>query len=97
MKSLKLIDDTNNSEEFVKERHVVNYLKSMAALEEAMEPYKEQKKELRQEYIENGWLSKDELWAAVKAFRLYIQGKDLIEINDMFEAIERQFGVRNEL
>ena len=45
MKSLKLIDDTNNSEEFVKERHVVNYLKSMAALEEAMEPYKEQKKD----------------------------------------------------
>ena len=44
--SLKLVDENLNEEE-AKEQYVVNYLKSMLAIEEAMEPYKEQKKELR--------------------------------------------------
>ena len=35
-----------------KEQHVVNYLKSMLAIEEAMEPYKEQKRELKANYLE---------------------------------------------
>jgi len=79
-----------------KEGYVVNYLKSMIALEEAMEPFKEQKKELRSEYIKKEWLSKDEIWSAVKAFRLYKQAADLDELNDMFDLIENQFGSRGE-
>ena len=93
MESLKVV---NNEEEYTREQYVVSYLKSMLALEEAMEPFKEQKKELRQEYVENGWLSKDEIWSAVKAYRLYLKGADLTELNDMFEAIERQFGAKSE-
>lgn len=75
-----------------KEQHVVNYLKSMLAIEEAMEPYKEQKKELRTEYVDEGWLTKDEIWAAVKAFRLYMKAADMDDLNDMFEIVEKQFG-----
>ena len=91
--NLTVIDgDTNEEGEATKEQYVINYLKSMVALEEAMEPFKEQKKELRAEYVENGWLSKDDIWAAVKAFRLYRQAADLDELNDMFELIETQFG-----
>jgi len=92
--SLTVLDGTTEEtpEETTKEQYVVNYLKSMVALEEAIEPYKEQKKELRTEYVENGWLSKNDIWAAVKAFRLYKQAADLDELNDMFEVIEKQFG-----
>ena len=86
---------TNESEE-TKEHYVVNYLKSMLAIEEAMEPYKEQKKELRKEYIEQGWLTKDEIWSAVKALRLYEKGADMDDLNDMFVAIERKFGEKND-
>ena len=85
-------NETEVTEEATKEQYIINYLKSMVALEEAIEPYKEQKKELRSEYVENGWLSKDEIWAAVKAFRLYKQAADLDELNDMFDLIEKQFG-----
>jgi len=84
-------------EEFSKEQLVVNYIKSMLALEQAIEPFKEQKKELRSEYIEQGWLTKDEIWSAVKAYRLYEKGADMDDLNDMFEAVEKQFGVKNEL
>jgi len=93
--NLTVIEDSVD-EEATKEQYVVNYLKSMLALEEAMEPYKEQKKELRAEYIENEWLSKDEIWSAVRAFRLYNQAADLDELNDMFELIEKQFGAQEQ-
>lgn len=91
----------NTKEEMVeteetKEGYVINYLKSMLALEEAMEPYKEQKKELRDEFIEQGWLTKDEIWAAVKAYRLYEKGADMDDLNDMFYAVEKQFGPKAE-
>lgn len=93
--NLTIIEDSADGEA-TKEQYVVNYLKSMIALEEAMEPYKEQKKELRAEYVENKWLSKDEIWSVVKAFRLYSQAADLDELNDMFELIEKQFGAQEQ-
>ena len=100
MNSLKVVDTDLDPQmtktEDQKENYVVNYLKSMLAIEEALEPFKEQKKELRQEYIDNAWLSKDEIWAAVKAFRLYKKGADMDDLNDMFDTIERQFGVKSE-
>jgi len=88
--NLTVIDNEDN--EVSKEQYVINYLKSMIALEEAMEPYKEQKKELRDEYVESKWLTKDEIWSAVKAFRLYNKAADMDDLNDMFDIIEKQFG-----
>ena len=85
------------SQEETKEHYVVNYLKSMLALEEAMEPFKEQKKELRVEYIENGWLTKDEIWSAVKALRMYQKSQNLDSVNEMFDLIEKQFGPAEEV
>jgi len=83
-------------EEFSKEQLVVNYIKSMLALEQAMEPFKEQKKELRSEYIEQECLTKNEIWSAVKTYRIYEKRADRDQLNDMFEAVEKQFGVKNE-
>jgi len=92
LKSVDLSGDENKEEEVTKEQYVISYLKSLLALEEAMEPYKEQKKELRGEYVENGWLTKDDIWSAIKAFRLYRKAADMDDLNDMFEIIEKQFG-----
>ena len=44
------IKETKDNEE-TKENYVINYLKSMITIEDAIEPYKEQKKDLRTEYI----------------------------------------------
>jgi hypothetical protein len=94
MNSLKLIDDSSIQEE-ERDQYVVKYLQSMLAIEEAIEPYKEQKKDLRKEYIENGWLTKDDIWAAVKALRLYEKGTDMEDLNEIFNAIEKKFGASN--
>ena len=93
---LEEVEEKQDNEES-KEHYVVNYLKSMIALEEAMEPYKEQKKELRVEYIENGWLSKEEIWSAIKAFRMYQKAADLDAVNEMFDIIEKKFGIKEEV
>ena len=87
-----IVVDGATEEEVSKDQYVIDYLKSLIALEEAMEPYKEQKRELRGEYIENNWLTKEDIWSAVKAFRLYKATADMDDLNDMFDLIEKQFG-----
>ncbi len=63
-------------------QYVKEYINSLVAIEEAMEPYKEQKRELRAEFKENGWLDTDEIRAAVKAYRLF---KDKVDIEEVVE------------
>ena len=70
-----------------KQRYVKEYIRSLAAIEECIEPYQEQKRELRSEFRENGWLNTDEIRAAVKAYRLYKHKYDMEEIVENFEAI----------
>jgi hypothetical protein len=94
MSSLKLVDE-NLSDEEAREQYIINYLKSVVALEEAIAPYREQKKELRKEYIDNGWLSREDIWSAIKAYRLYMQGIDMDDLNDMFATVEKKLGEKN--
>ena len=73
---------TTNNE---RKRYVKEYIRSLVAIEEAMEPYKEQKRDLRTEFRENGWLNTDEIRAAVKAYRLF---KDNVNIDEVVENFE---------
>ena len=73
--------------------YVKEYIRSMVAIEEAMEPYKEQKRDLRAEYKENGWLNTDEIRAAVKAYRLF---KDNVNIDEVVENFEMLSGENSE-
>ena len=70
-----------------KKRYVMEYIRSLVAIEEAMEPYKEQKRELRTEYREQGWLNTDEIRAAVKAYRLFMGKIDIDEVYDNYKAL----------
>ena len=70
-----------------KKRFVKEYVRSLNAIEEAMEPYKEQKRDLRAEFRENGWLSTDEIRSAVKAYRLYKGKHNIDEIVDSFNIL----------
>ena len=70
-----------------KKRYAKEYVRSLNAIEEAMEPYKEQKRDLRKEFKENGWLSTDEIRAAVKAYRLYKGKFNIDEITDNFRLL----------
>ena len=75
---------TTNQE---KKQYVKEYIRSLKAIEDCIEPYQEQKRELRTEFRENGWLGTDEIRAAVKAYRLYKGKFNIDEVVDNFNAI----------
>tara|TARA_Y100000034_G_scaffold116547_1_gene154993 strand:- start:182 stop:433 length:252 start_codon:yes stop_codon:yes gene_type:complete len=70
-----------------KKRYVKEYIRSLDAIEECMEPYKDQKRDLRKEFRENGWLNTDEIRAAVKAYRLYKGKYNIDEVVDNFKML----------
>ena len=77
-------------ENLTKDEHIVNFIKAFSAIEEAMEPFKEQRKELRENYSENDWLTKQDMRLAVKAYRLIQQGADMEQLTDYFNNLKRK-------
>ena len=83
----QIVMEERLADEKTKEEHMADYLESMKALEEAMEPYKEQKRELKAEYVEEGWLTKQDISLAVKAYRLAKSDTDMSELIDMVQSL----------
>ena len=73
-----------------KEQHMGDYIKSVKALEDAMEPYKEQKRELKTEYIDNGWLTKEDISLTVRAYRLLKSEVDIDALIDVYENLRKE-------
>ena len=67
---VEIVEEYEEAAFKTKEQHMADYIKSIKALEDAMEPYKEQKRELKSEYVDNGWLTKEDISLTVKAYRL---------------------------
>jgi hypothetical protein len=78
-----------SDQEKTKEEYAVQYIKALAAVEEEIEPYLEHKRDLRKNYMDNGWLNRDEIWAAVKAFRFIQKDGDMEQFNDMYEKLRK--------
>ena len=76
-----------------KKRYVKEYVQLLKAIEDAIEPYQEQKRELRAEFRDRGWLNTDEIRATVKAYRLY---KGKLNIDEIYENFHTIAGVGEE-
>jgi len=72
-----------------KEQHMADYIKSIKALEDAMEPYKEQKRELKADYIDSGWLTKEDISLTVKAYRLLKSEVDMDALIDIYDNLRK--------
>tara|TARA_Y100000034_G_scaffold136917_1_gene217094 strand:+ start:2537 stop:2827 length:291 start_codon:yes stop_codon:yes gene_type:complete len=72
-----------------KEEHVKNYLKDLAETEASMEPFKEHKRDMRKSYIEEGYLTKEEIWAAVKAYRMVKGEKDMEALIEAYDQVKK--------
>jgi len=83
------MSDEMTKEEQEKAKYIDSYIKSLAALESAMEPYKDQKRDLRAEYDEQGWLSKDEQRMAIRAWRMVQKEECIHELSDYFDRISK--------
>jgi len=78
------------SAELTKEDYIVNYIKSLATIEEAMVPYRDQRKDLRKSYVDNGWLEKEDIKVAIRAYRLMKQDVDFDELRATYRTIKQQ-------
>ena len=79
----------NNEPKVTKEERIVDYIKSVASIDEALEPFKEQKKALKTNYVENGWLDKEEIKMAMKAYKMIKDDVDLDQLMDFYETVGR--------
>jgi hypothetical protein len=70
-----------------RQRYIVEYVRSLKEIEDAMEPYKEHRRDLRNEYRRQGWLTKDEMSVAVKAYRLMKGEVDLDELYETYSVL----------
>ena len=49
--NLRIVNNSNERDIVEKEKHITMFIKSLVAIEEAMEPFKDQKRDLRTFYI----------------------------------------------
>jgi hypothetical protein len=71
-----------------KQEYVVNYIRALKAVEDEMEPFKDHKRDLKANYIENQWLTKEEISMAVKAYRLMKTEVDFDELMEYYDKLK---------
>lgn len=65
------------------------YIESLVKIEEEMEVYKEHKRDLRDEYRSNGWMTTHEIAATVRAWRIVVAAnKGNLDLDDLLEQVE---------
>ncbi len=70
-----------------KTEKMIEYIKSLKAIEDAIEPYAEQKRELRKDFKDQGWLTGDEISMTVKAYRMMKKDVDIDQFVSVFESL----------
>ena len=81
-----------SDKETTKEDYAVEFIKAFKAVEEEMEPYKEHKRDLRKNYIQNGWLTRNETRQIVRAYRMLKKGDDINELKNYFDKLNKTIG-----
>ena len=80
------------SEEEKKQEKMIEYIRSLRAIEDAMEPFKEQKRELKAEFKEQGWLTAEEISLTVKAYRMMTAEVDMGQLLSIYEGLMTRTG-----
>ena len=70
-----------------KTEKMIEYIRNLKAIEDAIEPYAEQKRELRKDFKDQGWLTGDEISMTVKAYRMMKKDVDIDQFVSVFESL----------
>jgi len=77
-------DENKSSQEYA-----MDFIKVFADTEAEILPYREHLKDLKTSYVENGWLTKQELRMAVKAYRMLKSDEDIDQLTSFYEKISK--------
>jgi len=76
-----------------KEEKMVEYIKDLKRIEDQMEPLKEDKRQLKKDFKEAGWLTGDEISMTVKAYRMMSDKDfDFDEFAKVYESLAKVTG-----
>ena len=67
-----------------KQTYAASFVKSLKELDDTIKVYAEQRKELRQEYVSNKWLTKSDIKYIMKAYRLAKDQTDMEELDKVY-------------
>ena len=70
-----------------KTEKMIEYIKSLKAIEDAIEPYADQKRELKSDFKRQGWLTGDEISMTVKAYRMMKNDIDIDAFVNIYDSI----------
>lgn len=70
-----------------KSEKMIEYIKSLKAIENEIEPYMESKRELRKDFVQKGWLEKEDISIITKAYRMLKKEEDLDELIDAYNTL----------
>ena len=94
--NIKIVVNKDYRDTKSKEEHIADYIESLVAIEEAMEPYKQQKRDLKKDYLEKEWLTKEDISLSVRALRLLKDDIDIPELMDAYIALRKKHGPKVE-
>ena len=75
------------SDETAKAEHITEYVKSLSAIEDCIRPYQDQRRDLARNYVNNKWLSKEEIRLAKKAYRLMNDDIDFEQLGAFYDRV----------
>jgi hypothetical protein len=75
------------SDETAKAVHITEYIKSLSAIEDCIRPYQDQRRDLARNYVNNKWLSKEEIRLAKKAYRLMSDDIDFEQLGAFYDRV----------
>jgi hypothetical protein len=71
------------------QEYALEFIKAFAEAEAEILPYKEHIKDLKKNYVNNGWITSDELKMAVKAYRMLKSDEDIEQLATFYEKISK--------
>ena len=77
------------SDNKTKQEYISNFIRALAEVEAEMLPYQEHRKDLKKRYVQNGWLSKEELSSAIRAYRMLKNDEDIEQLLDMYQQVSK--------
>ncbi len=71
---------------------IENFIKAFHENELAMKPFKEFRSDLKKNYVENNWLTRQEISTAVKVYRFLKSDVDYDQFHNIYTEMEKKFG-----
>tara|TARA_R100000388_G_C7241752_1_gene161939 strand:+ start:511 stop:756 length:246 start_codon:yes stop_codon:yes gene_type:complete len=76
--------DANNK---TSQEYAIDFIRAFADTEAEILPFKEHLKDLKKNYVENGWLTKEEVRLAVRAYRMLKQDEDIAQLATFYDKL----------